>query len=63
LAHYLQQSKLFAEVDGVRVGVYRDTPKSLAASRQREAQLQALGIPVQRLRRAPGSSLATALPL
>jgi hypothetical protein len=63
LAQYLQKSKLFADVDGVQVGVFRNTPKSLVAFHQREAQLQALGIPVQRLRRTPGSSLATPLDL
>lgn len=60
LAHYLKQPTLRPDADGVRVGVFRETPKSMRAFRQREAELQALGIPVQSLRRTPGSSLALA---
>ena len=61
LARYLKQSSLRADTDGVRVGVYRETPQALRAFRLRQAELQALGIPVQSLRRSPGSSLALAL--
>jgi hypothetical protein len=63
LARYLKQPTLRTEADGVRVGVYRETPKALRAFRLREADLQALGIPVQLLRRTPGSSLALAVGL
>jgi hypothetical protein len=60
LAHYLQQPSLLADTDGVRVGVYRDTPKTRRMLLQREADLTALGIPVQRYRRSPGTSPALA---
>ena len=63
LARYLKQPTLQADPDGVRVGVFRETSKSLRAFRQREAELQALGIPVQSLRRIPASSLALAVGL
>ena len=60
LAHYLNQPTLRAEADGVRVGVYRDTPKSLRGLRLREAELLALGIPARSLRRNPDSGLPVA---
>jgi hypothetical protein len=60
LARYLKQSSLPADTDGVRVGVYRETPKALRAFRLRQAELLALGISVQSLRRSPGSSLSLA---
>ncbi len=60
LASYLQQPTLSADADGVRVAVYRETPKGLRAFRLRQAELQALGIPLLPLRRRPGSSLALA---
>jgi hypothetical protein len=63
LARYLKQPSLRTEADGVRVGVYRETRNALRAFRLREADLQALGIPVQVLRRTPGSSLALAVGL
>ena len=63
LARYLKQPTLHADPDGVRVGVFRETTKSLRAFRLREAELQALEIPVQSLRRTPSSSLALAIGL
>ena len=63
LASYLKRPKLTAEADGVRVAVYRETPKGLRAFRLRQAELQALGIPLLPLRRSPGSSLALAVGL
>lgn len=63
LTDYLKQSKLLVEADGVRVGVFRDTPKGLRTLRQREAELQSLGIPLQRFRRTSASSLAMAVGL
>lgn len=60
LARYLKQPTLRTEADGVRVGVYHDTPKSLRVLRLREAELLALGIPVQSLRPTPDSGLALA---
>jgi hypothetical protein len=60
LSHYLKQPKVLAEPAGVRVGVFRETATGIRAFRQRQADLQALGIPLQRFRRTPGSSLAMA---
>lgn len=63
LASYLKQPTLGADADGVRVGVFRDAPKALRAFHLRQAELKALGIPVQSLRRTPGSPLALAFGL
>jgi hypothetical protein len=63
LARYLKQPNLDADPDGVRVGVFRETSQSVRAFRLREAELQALGIPVQTLRRTPSSLLALAVGL
>jgi hypothetical protein len=63
LASYLKRPTLIADADGVRVAVYRETTKSLRAFRLRQAELQALGIPMLSLRRSPGSSLALAVGL
>ena len=60
LASYLQQPTLRADADGVRVAVYRETAKGMRAFRLRQAELQALGIPLLPLRRRPGSSHALA---
>jgi hypothetical protein len=63
LASYLRRPTLIADADGVRVAVYRETTKGLRAFRLRQAELQALGIPMLSLRRSPGSSLALAVGL
>lgn len=63
LASYLMRPTLISDADGVRVAVYLETPKGLRAFRLRQAELQALGIPLLPLRRSPGSSLALAVGL
>jgi hypothetical protein len=61
LAQFLNRSELHPESQGIRVGQFRDTPASTRLLRRQETSLQALGIPVQRYRRIPGSPTAVAL--
>lgn len=61
LAQFLKLPLHDSDPEGVRVGVYRDTARGVRLMRRQEVALQAIGIPLQRYRRTPGSGLAIAL--